>query len=246
LEVSSEGQKAGNEVVTFVTRKEKRRLRFKQDDNPQQQQHQQQKAPTWYPPKTRGQHRYQQALDANRFVVSEGPAGSGKTLMAVQRCVRLLMEQEVKRIVLARPAVAADEQIGFLPGGIKEKLDPYLRPLYDALEDILGVQTVDQWIRESKVTIAPLGYLRGRTLKQSAIVLDEAQNATYSQLKMVVTRLGEGSYMFLTGDKHQSDIGAASGYPEFITRVKSDFAVVELGNADVVRDPIVAKLLNVL
>lgn len=223
-----------------MTRKERRRQQFQKDTII--------KVPTYnfYTPKTRGQRSLLEALHNNRFVVTRGPAGSGKTLLSVQRCVELLLYDDVKRIVLARPAVEADERIGFLPGGIKEKLDPYLRPLYDALEDICGLQTVDQWIRESKVTIAPLGYLRGRTLKSSAIVLDEAQNATYNQLKMAVTRLGEGSHMFLTGDTNQSDIGDASGYHEFIHRVYQDFTVVELTGSDVVRDPIVAKLIGVL
>jgi phosphate starvation-inducible PhoH-like protein len=225
-----------------MTRKEKRRLKFQKEPEVYS------KAPVYnfYTPKTRGQRTLVETLHNNRFVVTKGPAGSGKTLLSVQRCVELLLYDDVKRIVLARPAVEADERLGFLPGGIKEKLDPYLRPLYDALEDICGLQTVDQWIRESKVTIAPLGYLRGRTLKHSAIVLDEAQNATYSQLKMVVTRIGDGSHMFLTGDTLQSDIGGASGYPEFIQRVSDVFPVVELSNADVVRDPIVAKLIGVL
>jgi phosphate starvation-inducible PhoH-like protein len=230
-----------------MSRREKRRLKFQVEPSVRVTEVKT-KVPVYnfYTPKTRGQRTLVETLHNNRFVVTKGPAGSGKTLLSVQRCVELLLYDDVKRIVLARPAVESDERLGFLPGGIREKIDPYLRPLYDALEDICGLQTVEQWIKESRITIAPLGFLRGRTLKHSAIVLDEAQNATYSQLKMVVTRIGDGSHMFLTGDTLQSDIGGASGYPEFIQRVSDVFPVVELSNADVVRDPIVAKLIGVL
>lgn len=234
--------------MSRLTRRERRQQQFQQVAKEPEQKTQAPKI-VYYPPKTLGQRNLKHALDNNRFVVINGPAGSGKTLMAVQRCISLLMDNSVKRVVLARPAVEADEKIGYLPGNFKEKLDPYLRPLYDAIEDIVGdVSVIDRWLREGKLTIAPLGYLRGRTFKDSAIVLDESQNCTHSQLKMISTRIGSNSHMFITGDVNQSDIGTNSGFKPFFDRLTSvnidNVATVRLSNKDVIRDKIVSDLLD--
>jgi len=170
-----------------------------------------------------------------------GIAGTGKTLLAVSHCVELLCKEAVEKIILCRPAVEADEHIGFLPGGVREKLDPYLYPLYDALEQKLvhvpggGKRLIESWITQGMVEIAPLGYQRGRTFRNAAVLLDESQNATYSQLKMFLTRIGENSHMVLTGDLGQSDIGWKSGYEEVLQRVYGSFPVVGFSEADCVR-----------
>jgi phosphate starvation-inducible PhoH-like protein len=229
-----------------MNRKERRKQKF--HNQPQESSDPRTPRMRAYPPKTIGQRNLKTSLENSRMVVTSGPAGSGKTLMSVQRCLELLMGSKVERIVLLRPAISSEEKVGYLPGGLREKLDPYLIPLYDAINDIMcDKRCVDMWIRTGLVQIDSIGFLRGRTFKSSAVVVDEAQNATYRQLKLVSTRLGEGSYMFFTGDTDQADI-PDSGYPEFIERVLKipDVSVVNMGTKDVLRDPIVAKLVEVL
>ena len=158
-------------------------------------------------PRTLGQQVYIDAVRENTLVFGVGPAGTGKTYLAMAMAVSALKAHEVERIVLTRPAVEAGEKLGFLPGALEDKVDPYLRPLYDALYDLLGSEAVDKYRERGNIEVAPLAYMRGRTLNQSFIILDEAQNTTYEQMKMALTRLGEGSKMVVTGDETQIDLG---------------------------------------
>jgi phosphate starvation-inducible PhoH-like protein len=207
---------------------------------------------THFHPKSKGQHLLKAALQNNILVIASGPAGTGKTLLCVDRAADLFLSQQVKRIVFARPAVEAGEKIGTLPGGINEKLDPFMRPLFDELSDKLGgdylaASTVAKWLETKQVEIVPIGQMRGRTLKHAAIVIDEAQNATREQITMALTRLGEGSYMFVTGDPKQSDIGAASGFAGITDTLEANgYPVVRLDRSDIHRHPIVADLLRFL
>ncbi|MGE7090854.1 PhoH family protein [Lysinibacillus sp. NPDC048646] len=198
--------------------------------------------------KTIGQREYIQAIRHKDVVFGIGPAGTGKTYLAVVMATQALKNGHVKRIILTRPAVEAGESLGFLPGDLKEKVDPYLRPLYDALNDIYGSEQTQRLIERGTIEIAPLAYMRGRTLDDAFVILDEAQNTTHPQMKMFLTRLGFGSKMVITGDKTQIDLpkNADSGLivaERTLKYVKSiHFQILEQG--DVVRHPIVAKIIQ--
>lgn len=199
-------------------------------------------------PKTAGQKQFVDAMKGYDIVFSIGPAGTGKTYLAVVYAVELLRKGDIKRIVLTRPAVEAGESLGFLPGDLKEKVDPYLRPLYDALHDMLGVETVDRFIEKGSIEIAPLAYMRGRTLEDAFIILDEAQNTTTMQMKMFLTRMGFHSKMVITGDVTQIDLGygKASGLIQAKTVLGNveDIKFIELKSVDVVRNPLVQKIID--
>ncbi|MEO8812765.1 MAG: PhoH family protein [Caulobacteraceae bacterium] len=200
-------------------------------------------------PKSAGQERLIEAIDARNMVLSLGPAGSGKTYLAIAKAVEALEAGKVGRIVLSRPAVEAGESLGFLPGELEDKLAPYLRPLYDALSDRLSMKRVRSLITEGAIEIAPVGFMRGRTLNNAFVVIDEAQNCTYVQLKMLLTRLGWHSTMVVTGDPNQSDLlPELSGLASVADRLETlaNVAVVRLGDVDIVRHPLVADMLGVL
>ncbi len=200
-------------------------------------------------PKSAGQKRFLTALDANQLVLGLGPAGTGKTFLAIAKAVEALEAGKVSRIVLTRPAVEAGEAIGFLPGALEDKLAPYLRPLMDALGERMSPKKVRALMAEGIIEIAPVAYMRGRTFTNAFVVLDEAQNCTYTQLKMVLTRLGWGSTMVLTGDPHQTDLPEGqSGLKEVADRLKSapSARVIKLDKRDIVRHPIVAEVLEAL
>jgi len=189
------------------------------------------------------------AIDTHHLTVALGPAGTGKTYLAVTAAVEALEEGRIDRIVLSRPAVEAGENLGFLPGDLHEKLAPYLRPLYDALNERIGGKRVRQHIAEGTIEIAPIAYMRGRTLNNAFVVIDEAQNCTYGQIKMLLTRLGWHSTMVLTGDPDQSDLlDGMSGLKDIARRLEAvpGVAVVRLTDADIVRHPLVADMLTVL
>ncbi|MGG0657548.1 PhoH family protein [Rummeliibacillus pycnus] len=198
--------------------------------------------------KTIGQRQYIQAIRHKDLVFCIGPAGTGKTYLAVVMATQALKNGQVKRIILTRPAVEAGESLGFLPGDLKEKVDPYLRPLYDALHDVLGAEQTARMIERGTIEIAPLAYMRGRTLDDAFVILDEAQNTTEAQMKMFLTRLGFGSKMVITGDKTQVDLpkGAKSGLisAENTLRNVKDIEFRMLEQADVVRHPLVAKIIQ--
>lgn len=198
--------------------------------------------------KTLGQAQYMESIDKNTLVFGIGPAGTGKTYLAVVMAVRALRSKAVNRIVLTRPAVEAGEKLGFLPGDLQEKIDPYLRPLYDALYDLLGPETVQRYIEKGTIEIAPLAYMRGRTLDDSFIILDEAQNTTPEQMKMFLTRLGFASQAVVTGDITQVDLprGHYSGLVEVQDILKDipDIAFHYFTAADVVRNPLVQKIIQ--
>ncbi len=198
--------------------------------------------------KTIGQREYVQAIRHKDLTFCIGPAGTGKTYLAVVLATQALKNGHVKRIILTRPAVEAGESLGFLPGDLKEKVDPYLRPLYDALHEILGTEQTTRFIERGTIEIAPLAYMRGRTLDDAFVILDEAQNTTKAQMKMFLTRLGFGSKMVITGDKTQIDLprGAESDLivaEKILGHVKGiHFQMLEQG--DVVRHPLVAKIIQ--
>jgi len=198
--------------------------------------------------KTLGQAEYLESIDKNTLVFGIGPAGTGKTYLAVVMAVRALRSKAVNRIVLTRPAVEAGEKLGFLPGDLQEKIDPYLRPLYDALYDLLGPETVQRYVEKGTIEIAPLAYMRGRTLDDSFIILDEAQNTTPEQMKMFLTRLGFASQAVVTGDVTQVDLprGHYSGLVEVQKILKdiSDISFHYFTAADVVRNPLVQKIIQ--
>lgn len=198
--------------------------------------------------KTLGQREYVQSIKNHDLVFGIGPAGTGKTYLAVVMAVHALKNNRVKRIILTRPAVEAGESLGFLPGDLKEKVDPYLRPLYDALHDVLGQEHTQRLIERGSIEIAPLAYMRGRTLDDAFVILDEAQNTTPAQMKMFLTRLGFGSKMVITGDLTQIDLprGVQSGLSsvEKILKNISGIDFVYLEQSDVVRHPLVAKIIN--
>lgn len=198
--------------------------------------------------KTIGQREYVQAIRHNDLTFCIGPAGTGKTYLAVVLAVHAMKTGAAKRIILTRPAVEAGESLGFLPGDLKDKVDPYLRPLYDALHDMLGAEHTERLIERGAIEIAPLAYMRGRTLDDAFVILDEAQNTTHAQMKMFLTRLGFGSKMVITGDKTQIDLpkGAKSGLiaAETILSKVSEIHFQYLEPADVVRHPIVAKIID--
>jgi phosphate starvation-inducible protein PhoH and related proteins len=200
-------------------------------------------------PQSDGQRRLVEAIERYHLTVALGPAGTGKTYLAVSAAVAAFEAGEVGRIVLTRPAVEAGERLGYLPGDIGEKLAPYLRPLNDALNERLGGRRVKQLMTEGAIEIAPIAYMRGRTLNNAFIVIDEAQNCTYGQIKMMLTRLGWHSTMVVTGDPDQSDLlDGLSGLAEIARRLErvADIAVVRLGDGDIVRHPLVADMLSVL
>lgn len=199
-------------------------------------------------PKTFGQKRYLDSLRKHDVVFGIGPAGTGKTYLAMAIAVAAFKNKEVNRIVLTRPAVEAGENLGFLPGDLQEKVDPYLRPIYDALFDILGMDTFLKYFEKGLIEVAPLAYMRGRTLDSSYVILDEAQNTTNEQMKMFLTRLGFGSKAIITGDVTQIDLvrGKESGLKtveKILANVKGiDF--INLTSADIVRHPMVQKIIN--
>ena len=200
-------------------------------------------------PKSDGQARLMEAIDQKNLVMALGPAGTGKTYLAIAKAVQALEAGSVGKIVLSRPAVEAGESIGFLPGDVEDKLAPYLRPLYDALSDRLSMKRVRALIAEGAIEIAPVGYMRGRTLNNAFVVIDEAQNCTYVQLKMLLTRLGWHSTMVVTGDPQQTDLlPELSGLSDVARRLEAvdEIAVVRLDETDIVRHPLVASMLAVL
>ena len=199
-------------------------------------------------PKTLGQKSYYYALKNNDVVFGIGPAGTGKTYLAVVFAVAALKSNEVKKIILTRPAVEAGESLGFLPGDLKEKVDPYLRPLYDALHDMLGVEQTEKLIEKGVIEIAPLAYMRGRTLEDAYVILDEAQNTTDNQMKMFLTRLGFRSKMIVTGDISQIDLprNTTSGLVralDILEGVKG-ISFIHLSAMDVVRHPVVQRIIE--
>ncbi|MEL6245899.1 MAG: PhoH family protein [Pseudomonadota bacterium] len=200
-------------------------------------------------PRSENQATLIRALENNALVCALGPAGTGKTYLAIAKAVEALQKGKVGRIVLSRPAVEAGEQIGFLPGAMEDKLAPYLRPLYDALSDRLSPQQLKHMLNEGLIEIAPIGFMRGRTLNNAYVVIDEAQNCTYTQIKMLLTRLGWHSTMVVTGDPAQSDLlPELSGLATAAERLEKmqDVAVVRLQGEDVVRHPLVAQMLETL
>ena len=198
--------------------------------------------------KTKGQNDYLKLLRNNEVVFGLGPAGTGKTYLAVARAVEALKKREVERIILSRPAVEAGERLGFLPGDMKEKVDPYLRPLYDALYDMMPADKVDRMLATGEIEIAPLAFMRGRTLTSAHVIIDEAQNTTPVQMKMVLTRLGQNSHMVITGDLSQIDLPTAqpSGLAEAATLLDNTrgVGIIHLSGGDVVRHPVVARILQ--
>ena len=199
-------------------------------------------------PRSPNQAAYVRLLERHDLVFALGPAGTGKTYLAVAMGVALLKQRRVDRIVLSRPAVEAGERLGFLPGDLKEKVDPYLRPLYDALQDMLPEGKLQQRIETDQIEIAPLAYMRGRTLSSAYVILDEAQNTTPSQMKMFLTRLGENSRMVVTGDPTQSDLppGMPSGLSDAVAKLRllTAVGVAQFNKKDVVRHPLVSEIIN--
>jgi phosphate starvation-inducible PhoH-like protein len=195
------------------------------------------------------QQKLMDAIEERSVVLALGPAGTGKTYLAIAKAVEALEQNRVARIVLSRPAVEAGESLGFLPGDLQDKLAPYLRPLYDALTERLGTKRLKALLAEGIIEIAPVAYMRGRTLNNCFVVIDEAQNCTYTQLKMLLTRLGWRSTMVLTGDPDQTDLlPGISGFGDIATRLENvlEISVTRLGDADIVRHPLVASMLTVL
>lgn len=200
-------------------------------------------------PRSEGQKRLMQAIADNNLVMAIGPAGTGKTYLAVTAAVEAFEAGKVDRIILSRPAIEAGEKIGFLPGDLQDKMAPYLRPLYDALNDRMGLKRLKQCIDSGEIEIAPIGYMRGRTLNNAFVVIDEAQNCTYGQIKMIVSRLGWNSTMIITGDPDQSDLlDGISGLAEMSRKLATvpGIAVEHLRETDIVRHPLVAKMLEVI
>ncbi len=198
-------------------------------------------------PKSEGQKRYVDAIDQNTIVFGIGPAGTGKTYLAMAKAVQALQRKEVSRIILTRPAVEAGEKLGFLPGTLTDKIDPYLRPLYDALHEMLEPETIPKLMATATIEVAPLAYMRGRTLNDSFVILDEAQNTTPEQMKMFLTRLGFNSKMVITGDITQIDLPSGSSGLRSAMNILSkveDMHFAQLTSADVVRHSLVAKIVD--
>lgn len=199
-------------------------------------------------PKTLGQKNYCSQIKKNTITIGVGPAGTGKTYLAVAMAVTAFRAQEVNRIILTRPAVEAGEKLGFLPGDLQQKVDPYLRPLYDALFDMLGTETYQKYVERGNIEVAPLAYMRGRTLDDSFIILDEAQNTTPEQMKMFLTRLGFNSRMVITGDITQIDLpdGKRSGLKDVMRVLRNidDIAQVRFNEKDVVRHKLVQDIIK--
>ncbi len=194
------------------------------------------------------QSEYIKALKENDIVISLGPAGTGKSFLAVSVAVTLLMEKKIERVILSRPAVEAGEKLGFLPGDMKEKVDPYLRPLYDALYELFGADKIDKKIETGEIEIAPLAFMRGRTLKNCFAILDEAQNATETQIKMFLTRIGENSKLVVNGDPSQIDLinKSNSGLSKSKNVLKNlkEIKIIEFDHNDVVRHPLISKIIR--
>lgn len=200
-------------------------------------------------PRSDGQRLLMESIAAHNLTMAIGPAGTGKTYLAISAAVDALEKGQVERIILSRPAMEAGESLGYLPGDMHEKMAPYLRPLYDALGDRLGGKRVRQYMDEGTIEIAPVGFMRGRTLNNSFVVIDEAQNCTYVQLKMLLSRLGWHSTMVVTGDPAQSDLlEGMSGLAQVAQKLESiaGIAVIRLAQTDIVRHPLVADMLEVL
>jgi len=198
-------------------------------------------------PKTLGQKEYVDSIDDHTIVFGIGPAGTGKTYLAMAKAVQALQRKEVERIILTRPAVEAGERLGFLPGSLTDKIDPYLRPLYDALNEMMDPELVPKLLASGTVEVAPLAYMRGRTLNNAFIVLDEAQNTTPEQMKMFLTRLGFGSKMVITGDITQVDLPVGASGLQLVTRVLDeidDIHFARLSSADVVRHTLVGQIVD--
>ncbi len=197
--------------------------------------------------KTAGQSAYVEKIKTNTVVIAIGPAGTGKTYLAVAAAVDAFRRKEVSRIILTRPAVEAGEKLGFLPGDLQMKVDPYLRPLYDALSDMLGFENYQKYVERGLIEVAPLAYMRGRTLDDAFIILDEAQNTTPEQMKMFLTRIGFGSRAVITGDITQIDLpdGKRSGLKEAVKILKGieGLEICRLGSGDIVRHPLVQKII---
>ncbi len=199
-------------------------------------------------PKTLGQHQYVEAMRKNMIVFGLGPAGTGKTYLAMAMAITAFKNNEVSRIILTRPAIEAGEKLGFLPGDLQSKVDPYLRPLYDALYQIMGAESFSRNMEKGLIEVAPLAYMRGRTLDNAYIILDEAQNTTPAQMKMFLTRIGFGSKVVVTGDASQKDLpaGAKSGLDVSVKVLSKleDIAFCNLTSRDVVRHPLVQKIVK--
>jgi phosphate starvation-inducible protein PhoH and related proteins len=199
-------------------------------------------------PRSEKQKIYVEALKNNKIVMALGPAGTGKTFLAVAVAVTFLLEDKVKKIILSRPAVEAGENLGFLPGDMKDKIDPYLIPLYDSLYELLGYEKIQRKIEEGIIEIAPLAFMRGRTLKDSFVILDEAQNATFTQIKMFLTRLGNNSTMVINGDPSQVDLAKSkeSGLYETTKILKDikEIKTINFDHNDVMRHPLVSKIVK--
>jgi len=199
-------------------------------------------------PRSAGQVHYIQALQESELVIALGPAGSGKTYLAVAMAVSMLITGQVDRIILSRPAVEAGERLGFLPGDLREKIDPYLRPLYEALHDMMPLEQVNRRLASGEIEIAPLAFMRGRTLSNAFVILDEAQNTTTVQMKMLLTRLGENARMAVTGDLTQVDLpkGVCSGLRDSLEILMAidGVCIVELSDADVVRHSLVSDIVR--
>ncbi|MEC7583133.1 MAG: PhoH family protein [Planctomycetota bacterium] len=198
--------------------------------------------------RTKGQQVYLDAMEQHDVVFGIGPAGTGKTYLAVAQAIESMRRGQVRRIVLVRPAVEAGEKLGFLPGDFQQKVDPYLRPMYDALQDLLDVRTRTRWLESDVVEICPLAFMRGRTLNRSFVILDEAQNASVPQMLMFLTRLGEGSRMVITGDPSQVDLprNVTSGLADAVRRLSDveEIGFVQLGAEDVVRHGVVRRIIG--
>ena len=198
-------------------------------------------------PKSDGQNKYIQAVNEYDVIFGLGPAGTGKSYLAVAKAVQFLKKGHIDKIILSRPAVEAGENLGFLPGDMKDKVDPYLRPIYDALYEMMPFEIVEKKIQEGIIEIAPVAFMRGRTFKNSFIIIDEAQNTSSIQMKMILTRLGHGSKMIINGDLSQVDLpsGTKSGLRESIKILDNidDIGFIEFGNKDVVRNPLVSKIV---
>ena len=200
-------------------------------------------------PRSEGQARLIQAIDTRNLTLAIGPAGTGKTYIAVSKAVEALDAGKIERIILSRPAMEAGESLGYLPGDLTEKMAPYLRPLYDALGDRMGGKRVRHYLSDGTIEIAPIGFMRGRTLNNAFVVVDEAQNCTYGQLKMLLSRLGWHSKMVITGDPDQSDLlDGMSGLSDIANRLEAleNISVNRLEQGDIVRHPLVAEMLEVI
>jgi phosphate starvation-inducible PhoH-like protein len=199
-------------------------------------------------PRTLRQKGFVEAIDSHDLTLAIGPAGTGKTFLATVQAVRMLQERRVERLILTRPAVEAGERLGFLPGDLQQKVDPYLRPLYDALHTLLGNERTAQLLEKGTIEVAPLAYMRGRTLADAFVILDEAQNTTCAQMRMALTRLGENSRMVVTGDTTQIDlpVGQLSGLVEAsqVLEGVEGVAICRFSDADVVRHPLVQRLVQ--